>query len=170
MNSLSINKKDFYHEFTLRNAGFISEQEQAVLRDSVILVAGCGSTGGSAIELLVRSGAENLILIDNGTYDLNNSNRQNMTLDDVGELKPEVFRLRCNAINPFAKIEGVPPFEVSQIWSEINRMLACTRAYFEYLARFSEILRQILKNNRFVVFTCLTIRLFWHKQALLFVL
>ena len=78
MNSLNINKEDFYHEFTLRNAGFISEQEQAVLRNSVILVAGCGSTGGSAIELLVRSGAENLILIDNGTYDLNNSNRQNM--------------------------------------------------------------------------------------------
>jgi molybdopterin/thiamine biosynthesis adenylyltransferase len=113
---IKYNKKDFYHEFTLRNAGFISEQEQAVLRDSVILVAGCGSTGGSAIELLVRSGAENLILIDNGTYDLNNSNRQNMTLDDVGELKPEVFRLRCNAINPFAKIEvcniGITPDNV----------------------------------------------------------
>lgn len=116
MNALNINKEDFYKEFTLRNAGFISEQEQAVLRNSVILVAGCGSTGGSAIELLVRSGAENLILIDNGTYDLNNSNRQNMTLEDVGELKPEVFKLRCNAINPFARIEvcniGITPDNV----------------------------------------------------------
>lgn len=116
MNSLSLKKENFYHEFTLRNAGFISEQEQAILRNAVILVAGCGSTGGSAIELLVRSGAENLILIDNGTYDLNNSNRQNMTLDDIGELKPEVFRLRCNAINPFAKIEvcniGITPDNV----------------------------------------------------------
>ncbi|MFT4776906.1 MAG: molybdopterin/thiamine biosynthesis adenylyltransferase [Oleispira sp.] len=116
MNSLNIKKEDFYTEFTLRNAGFISEQEQAVLRNSVILVAGCGSTGGSAIELLVRSGAENLILIDNGTYDLNNSNRQNMTLDDIGALKPEVFRLRCNAINPFAIIEvcniGITPDNV----------------------------------------------------------
>lgn len=116
MNALNINKQDFYKEFTLRNAGFITEQEQKVLRESVILVAGCGSTGGSAIELLVRSGAENLILIDNGTYDLNNSNRQNMTLEDVGELKPEVFKLRCNAINPFAKIEvcniGITPDNV----------------------------------------------------------
>lgn len=116
MNAININKQDFYKEFTLRNAGFITEQEQKVLRNSVILVAGCGSTGGSAIELLVRSGAENLILIDNGTYDLNNSNRQNMTLEDVGELKPEVFKLRCNAINPFAKIEvcniGITPDNV----------------------------------------------------------
>ena len=116
MYSLETEKQDFYREFTLRNAGFISDQEQATLRDSVILVAGCGSTGGSAIELLVRSGAENLILIDNGTYDLNNSNRQNMTLDDVGELKPEVFKLRCEAINPFVNIEvcniGITPDNV----------------------------------------------------------
>jgi molybdopterin/thiamine biosynthesis adenylyltransferase len=116
MNSLDTEKKDFYREFTLRNAGFISDQEQSILRDSVILIAGCGSTGGSAIELLVRSGAENLILIDNGTYDLNNSNRQNMTLDDVGELKPEVFKLRCEAINPFVNIEvcniGITPDNV----------------------------------------------------------
>ena len=116
MYSLETEKQDFYREFTLRNAGFISDQEQATLRDSVILVAGCGSTGGSAIELLVRSGAENLILIDNGTYDLNNSNRQNMTLDDVGELKPEVFKLRWEAITTFINIEvcniGITPDNV----------------------------------------------------------
>ena len=124
MNAININKQDFYKEFTLRNAGFITEQEQKVLRNSVILVAGCGSTGGSAIELLVRSGAENLILIDNGTYDLNNSNRQNMTLEDVGELKPEVFKLRCNAINPFAKIEvcniGITPDNVDDYVSRAD--------------------------------------------------
>ena len=112
-----LNREAFYKEFTLRNAGFISEEDQALLRQSVILIAGCGSTGGSVIELLVRSGAENLILVDNGRYDLNNSNRQNMVLDDVDRFKPIVFQERCNAINPFARLEvcniGITPDNVN---------------------------------------------------------
>ncbi len=86
------NREEFYKEFTLRNAGFINDADQKTLRESVILIAGCGSTGGSVIELLVRSGAENLILVDNGRYDLNNANRQNMVLDDVDRYKPIVFQ------------------------------------------------------------------------------
>ncbi|MGR6873395.1 HesA/MoeB/ThiF family protein [Pseudomonas sp. HK3] len=112
-----LNKEAFYKEFTLRNAGFISEEDQQLLRDSVILIAGCGSTGGSVIELLIRSGAENLILIDNGRYDLNNSNRQNMVLNDVDRFKPIVFQERCHAINPFARLEicniGITPDNVN---------------------------------------------------------
>lgn len=110
------NREEFYKEFTLRNAGFINDADQKTLRESVILIAGCGSTGGSVIELLVRSGAENLILVDNGRYDLNNANRQNMVLDDVDRYKPIVFQERCHAINPFVKIEvcniGITPDNV----------------------------------------------------------
>jgi molybdopterin/thiamine biosynthesis adenylyltransferase len=112
-----INREAFYKEFTLRNAGFITEKDQRLLRESVILIAGCGSTGGSVVELLVRSGAENLILVDNGRYDLNNANRQNMVLDDVDRFKPIVFQERCNAINPYARLEvcniGITPDNVN---------------------------------------------------------
>ena len=76
----------FYRELTLRNAGFISADDQCGLREAVILIAGCGSTGGSVIELLVRSGAEHLILVDNGSYELNNANRQNMVVGDIVHL------------------------------------------------------------------------------------
>ena len=115
--AVQLNKDAFYEEFTLRNAGFISGADQRLLRESVILIAGCGSTGGSVIELLVRSGAENLILVDNGRYDLNNANRQNMVLNDVDRLKPIVFQERCSAINPFARLEicniGITPDNVN---------------------------------------------------------
>lgn len=84
----------FYRELTLRNAGFISSDDQCGLREAVILIAGCGSTGGSVIELLVRSGAEHLILADNGSYELNNANRQNMVVSDIGRAKVEVFAER----------------------------------------------------------------------------
>ncbi|NVK38746.1 MAG: ThiF family adenylyltransferase [Gammaproteobacteria bacterium] len=118
------NREEFYKEFTLRNAGFICDADQKRLRESVILIAGCGSTGGSVIELLVRSGAENLILVDNGRYDLNNANRQNMVLDDVDRYKPIVFQERCQAINPFVKIEvcniGITPDNVDDFVSRAD--------------------------------------------------
>jgi tRNA A37 threonylcarbamoyladenosine dehydratase len=117
-----LNKETFYKEFTLNNSGLISSKEQMKLRYSTILVAGCGSTGGGVIELLVRSGAEKLILIDDGLCDLNNANRQNMTLDDVGEFKADVLKQRCYAINPFLEIEtcniGVTPDNVTDF---VNR-------------------------------------------------
>lgn len=112
-------REAFYRELTLRNSGFISEAAQQRLRSACIVVAGCGSTGGSVVELLVRTGAEHLILADNGTYDINNANRQNMTLADVGAYKVNVFARRCGAINPFCQIEtlseGVTPSNVHTI-------------------------------------------------------
>jgi len=110
---------EYYRELTLRNAGFISEAEQQQLRGAVILVAGCGSTGGSVIELLVRSGAERLILVDNGSYELNNANRQNMVHADVGRAKVEVFAERIYQINPYLELDthahGITPDNVEEL-------------------------------------------------------
>ncbi|MEO4045565.1 ThiF family adenylyltransferase [Pseudomonas sp. CAU 1711] len=100
-----LDRDQFYRELTLRNAGFIDDDDQCALREAVILIAGCGSTGGSVIELLVRSGAEHLILADNGSYELNNANRQNMVASDVGRAKVEVFAERLRNINPYVKLE-----------------------------------------------------------------
>ena len=115
----------FYQEFTLRNAGFISDEEQQSLRNAHILIAGCGSTGGSAIEVLVRSGAEHLALADNGSYELNNANRQNMVLADVGRSKVDVFQERMSQINPFVQIDGlhngITPDNVDELvgWADV---------------------------------------------------
>ncbi|QKE61966.1 ThiF family adenylyltransferase [Aquipseudomonas campi] len=114
----------FYRELTLRNAGFISTDEQCGLREAVILIAGCGSTGGSVIELLVRSGAEHLILADNGSYELNNANRQNMVISDIGRTKVEVFAERVRQINPYIKLElhghGVTPDNVEAMVAQAD--------------------------------------------------
>lgn len=95
----------FYTELTLRNHGFIPPITQQSIQNSHILIAGCGSTGGSAIELLIRSGAENLTFVDNGSYELNNANRQNMTTDDIGKQKADVHKARALSINPFCNID-----------------------------------------------------------------
>lgn len=95
----------FYNELTTRNRGFIAAETQAALRQATILVAGCGSTGGAAVEPLVRLGAERFLLAEPGEYELNNLNRQNAFLDEIGLNKAEVCRLRIEGINPAAQAE-----------------------------------------------------------------
>jgi molybdopterin/thiamine biosynthesis adenylyltransferase len=100
--------EEFYRQLTTRNRGILDQQEQQRLRTSPILVAGCGSIGGAAIEPLVRMGAERLLLAEPGEYDLPNMNRQAARLQDIGRNKAEVFKERMRDINPYALITVEP--------------------------------------------------------------
>ncbi len=70
-----------------------------------MLVAGCGSTGGAAVEPLVRLGVQHLVLADNGAYELNNLNRQIAYQDDIGRNKARVCAERVVAINPYCSVD-----------------------------------------------------------------
>jgi molybdopterin/thiamine biosynthesis adenylyltransferase len=104
-NMESLSASSFYEELVLRNTTFISADLQQKISQSTILVAGCGSTGGSAVELLIRNGFTHLLLADNGCYEINNANRQNMTIADDGKRKVDVFKDICESINPYATVE-----------------------------------------------------------------
>lgn len=93
----------FYRTLTERNVPFISEPEQNLLRHSRIGVAGCGSIGGASLEVLTRMGSENFLLAEPDTFELNNLNRQNATLDDIGEHKADAILARMRAINPHVR-------------------------------------------------------------------
>ncbi|NKE10696.1 MULTISPECIES: HesA/MoeB/ThiF family protein [Kocuria] len=94
-----------YAEFSLRNRPLIDSQWQQKFREAVILVAGCGSTGGAAVEPLVRLGAENLRLCEPGTFELNNLNRQSATTSDLDQNKAVVLQERAERINPAVHCE-----------------------------------------------------------------
>lgn len=95
----------FYATLTQRNKGLIAHAWQRRLRTTRFVVAGCGSTGGACVMPLVRSGAERFVLLDPGSYELDNLNRQEATLDDVGVNKAVATRDRIAAVNPFAEVE-----------------------------------------------------------------
>lgn len=92
--------EDFYRTLTERNVPFIDPAEQALLRHSRIGVAGCGSIGGASLEVLVRMGSENLLLAEPDIFELNNLNRQNATIADLGEHKAVSLLKRIRAVNP----------------------------------------------------------------------
>ena len=95
----------FYEVFVERNKGLISEESQQRLRATRFVIAGCGSTGGACVMPLVRSGAERFALLDPGHYELNNLNRQDAVLTDIGVNKASATRDRIVAVNPFAEVE-----------------------------------------------------------------
>ena len=96
---------EFYKEFTLRNHGFISERLQSKVAKAKMLVAGCGSTGGGAVELLARTGFTHFYLTDNGEYELNNINRQKMDISDIDKNKAASHAEKIARINPHLYIE-----------------------------------------------------------------
>jgi len=110
---------EFYSQITVRNRGLIDADDQRRLRTANILIAGCGSVGGAAVEPLVRMGAESLTLAEPDGYDLHNINRQSVRLQDIGRNKAEVFQEHIRDINPYASIvvepHGITPDNVERV-------------------------------------------------------
>jgi molybdopterin/thiamine biosynthesis adenylyltransferase len=95
-------------ELLSRNVDIIAPREQAALLAMRILIAGCGTVGGSIVEPLTRLGVCDFVLADPDRFELSNLNRQAARLADVGRLKTEVLAESVVAINPFAAVEELP--------------------------------------------------------------
>lgn len=71
---------------------------------------------------LVRTGAEHLVLLDPGKYELNNLNRQDASLADLNRNKARVSADRLLAVNPYCSLEvheeGVDPATIAAITCE----------------------------------------------------
>lgn len=65
-----------YAERTDRNIGWITRDEQELLRRSTVSIAGCGGMGGLVASGLLRLGVGEIRLADPETFDLSNVNRQ----------------------------------------------------------------------------------------------
>ena len=81
------------------------------VRQSNILVFGCGGVGGYVIEGLIRSGVENITIVDGDNVARSNINRQIIALNDtVGRVKVDVMKERILSINPNVSIKTYNQF------------------------------------------------------------
>ena len=81
------------------------------LKQSTVMVVGCGAVGSFAIEALARSGIGHIILIDFDKVEETNINRQIFALDStVGKPKVEVARQRIYDINPKITVDTFDMF------------------------------------------------------------
>lgn len=103
-----------------RTSLLIGEAGVERLRNSSVLLVGCGAVGGYALEGLVRAGVGKIRVVDHDVFSESNMNRQILaTSYTVGVPKVEAACERAKSINPEIQIEPldilVNPGTVSEI-------------------------------------------------------
>lgn len=89
----------------------IGKENIEKLKNSTVLIIGLGGVGGYALESIVRSGIQNLIIVDADTIESSNLNRQLISLQsNIGEKKVDAFEKRILDINPNAKIKKIDQY------------------------------------------------------------
>lgn len=86
-----------------RNRIYLSQNQQSIIQNTPILLAGCG-IGSVIAECALRMGFENLTIIDGDQVELSNLNRQNYVEKDISIPKVQAIKDRLLSINSSAKI------------------------------------------------------------------
>jgi len=86
-----------------RNRIYVRNDEQAIIKNTRILLAGAG-IGSVIAECALRFGFEQLVIVDYDKVELSNLNRQNYTESDIGQYKAECLARRLLSINSQANI------------------------------------------------------------------
>ncbi len=75
------------------------------IKNTKITIIGIGGVGGTALECLIRSGVEDITIIDNDVFSESNFNRQILSSNDnLGESKVLAAKKRMLTINPNIKV------------------------------------------------------------------
>ena len=98
-----------YEEATSRNLGLLTVEEQAVLRNSTVAIAGMGAVGGHYLLTLTRMGVGGFVICDPDHFETANLQRQAGAFSHtLGRSKAEVMAEMARAINPEVRIRMLP--------------------------------------------------------------
>ena len=91
-----------------RTISLIGQEKYQKLKDSNILIIGIGGVGGYTIETLIRSGVQNITIVDYDKIDITNINRQIIALNEnIGKDKVEAWKERILSINDNVKVKTI---------------------------------------------------------------
>lgn len=123
-----------------RNLGWVTEEEQAMLRAARVGIAGMGGVGGSHLLTLSRLGIGNFHLADFDHFELHNMNRQaGATVSKLGRAKIDVMVEMAHDINPELSIT---PFENGVTDDNVDAFLDGVDIYVDGLDFFALDIRQ----------------------------
>lgn len=107
-----ISKNMFYNldnEIFNRFTMMLNEEQIKNLFSARIIVFGVGGVGGAVVNMLVRSGIQNIAIVDFDNIDVSNINRQFVAnTNNVGKLKVDELQKQMLLINPNANVEKYP--------------------------------------------------------------
>jgi len=136
-----------------RNLGFLTKQDQKILRNLSIGIAGVGGDGGLLAERLARFGVGKLILVEPDVFETANLNRQfACNLKALNKNKAKVVAQELKLINPELEIvvydKGINNNNIQDFVTQSDIIID----EIEYsLPKFSVMLAQeARKNNKYV--------------------
>lgn len=98
-----------YNKAFSRNIGWVTENEQQVLKNKTVAIAGAGGVGGVHLLTLSRLGLSNFNISDFDDFEVHNFNRQSgAVMSTLGEQKVDVMEKMAKDINPEANIKSFP--------------------------------------------------------------
>jgi molybdopterin/thiamine biosynthesis adenylyltransferase len=112
-----------YDFLTNRNIGIFSEEQQEKLNKSCAAIAGLGGIGSPIAEMLCRLGIGTFNILDHGSFEPTNSNRQIYSFTDtINRNKTEVTEEFLKKINPEVKIRKFVSIDNSNITQFVHEM------------------------------------------------
>ena len=100
------NNKDlerYSRQIILKKVGILG---QSKIKNSKVLVVGCGGLGSPVIDLLSRAGVGEIGMMDHDKVSISNIHRQVMfTSDDVGKYKVSILKKKISKINKNVKVK-----------------------------------------------------------------
>ena len=137
-----------YHRQTLLPG--IGERGQERLRDSTVLIAGCGALGTVAADLLCRAGVGTLVIVDRDVVEATNLQRQTLFTErdaERGIPKAEAARLRLGQANSTVRIrafvEDIPSRSLNR--DESKALSSCMT---KVTSRLDDLKREWLRAGR----------------------
>ena len=119
------------------------------IKNTKVLIIGIGGVGGYTLESLVRSGIENITIVDYDKIDVTNLNRQIISLNsNIGNYKVEEAKKRIEDINKKCNVKiikekiSLDNFDILNIEKYDYVIDACDTVEVK-----KEIIRRCLKNN-----------------------
>lgn len=114
-----------YEQAFSRNIGWVTPEEQALLRTRRVAIAGGGGVGGVHLLTLARLGISKFHIADFDTFDLVNFNRQvGANMSTLGRPKAEVLAEMARDINPEIDIqifsEGINPDNLGAFFKDVD--------------------------------------------------
>jgi molybdopterin/thiamine biosynthesis adenylyltransferase len=98
-----------YDKAFARNIGWVTPEEQQILRNKRVAIAGGGGVGGVHLLTLARLGVSKFHIADFDRFDIANFNRQvGANMETVGEPKVEVMADMARQINPEIEVKVFP--------------------------------------------------------------
>ncbi len=114
----------------VRNFNTLSREEQSVLKNSRVCIAGLGGLGGCVTEMLARIGVGYLYLVDGDLFTISNLNRQTLcTESNIRTYKADAATQRVKQINSTVHVRSFKRFltkeNCQEIFDEVDVVVDC---------------------------------------------